>query len=83
MKLKGLGKKKTESKPNGQNSVEISFYRSDSNESYELSFSYGFSGSSNDSSENDSRTGRGKPATLSRKRAWNQSSEGVNGCVKP
>ena len=57
---------------------------SDSNESFGLSSSEGFSSSSSDSSEDDSRTGRGKPATLCRKRAWNQSSdhEGAKGRVK-
>ena len=38
----------------------------------------GFSTSSRDLSEDDSRTGRG-----SRKREWNQSSEGAKGHVKP
>ena len=55
---------------------------SDSNESFGLSSSDGFSSSSSDSPEDDSRTGRGKPATLSLKRAWNQSSEGAKGRVK-
>ena len=41
----------------------------DLNEIFGLSSSNGFSSSSSDSSENGSRTGRGKPAILSRKRA--------------
>ena len=44
-----------------------------------LSSSDEFSCSSSDSSDDDSRTGRGKPATLSRKRVWKQGSEGANG----
>ena len=47
-----------------------------------LSSSDEFSCSSSDSSENDSRTGRGKSATLSRRRAWKQGSEGPKGRVK-
>ena len=41
-----------------------------------------FSSSSSDSSEVDSRAGHGNPATLSRDRAWNQSSEGAKGRVE-
>ena len=44
-----------------------------------LSSSDEFSSSPSDSSEDDSRTRRGKPATLSRKRAWKQDSEGAKG----
>ena len=55
---------------------------SDSNESFELSSSDGFLSSSSDSSQDDSLTGRGQPATLSRKRAWNKSSESAKGRVK-
>ena len=41
-----------------------------------------FSCSLSDSSEDDSRTGRAKSATLSQKRAWKQGSEGPKGRVK-
>ena len=63
-------------------SSSSSKYTDESNESFGLSSSDEFSSSSSDTSEDDSRTGRGKPATLSRKRAWNQSSEGAKGAVK-
>ena len=46
---------------------------SDSNKNFGLSSSDGFSSSSTDSSEDDSRTGRHKPATLK------QNSEGAKG----
>ena len=55
---------------------------SDSNESSGVSSSDGFLISSSDSSEDDSRTGCGKPATLSRKRAWNRRTESAKGRVK-
>ena len=54
----------------------------DSNRSFRLSSSDGFSSCSSDSSENESRTECGKPATLCRKRAGNQSSEGAQGRLK-
>ena len=38
--------------------------------------------SSSGSSEDDSRTGSGKLATLSQRRAWNQSSEDAKGRVE-
>ena len=49
--------------------------RSDSSESFGVSYWDGFSSSSSNSSVVDSRTGHGKPATLSWKRAWKQCSE--------
>ena len=55
---------------------------SDSNKNLGLSSSDGFSSSSTESSEDDSRTGRHKPATLSRKWAWKQNSEGAKGRMK-
>jgi len=48
----------------------------DSNQNFGLSSSDGFSSSSTHSSEDDSRTGRHKPATLNLKWAWKQSSQG-------
>ena len=51
----------------------------DSNKHFGLSPSDGFSSSSTDSSEDDSRTGRHNPATLSRKWPWKQNCEGVKG----
>ena len=50
----------------------------DSNESVRLSTSNGFSTCSSDSSEDDSRSGLGKPAAPSRKRVCYQSPEGAN-----
>ena len=50
--------------------------RGNKNESFGVSSSDGFSSYSSDSSEDNSRTGRGKPA------AWSQSSEGAKGRVK-
>ena len=55
---------------------------SDSNKNFGLSSSDGFSSSSTDSSEDDSRTGRHKRATLSRKWAWKQNSEGAKSRMK-
>ena len=63
-------------------SFSFSEQERDSNESFRLSSSRGFSSSSSDSAEDNSRTGCGKPATLSRKRAWNQSSDGAKGRMK-
>ena len=63
-------------------SSSSSKYEDESNGSFGLSSSDEFSSSCSDTSEDDSRTGRAKPATLSRKRAWNQSSEGAKGGVK-
>ena len=54
-----------------------------SNESLGHTSSDGFSSSSSDSSEDHSRSGHGKPATLSLKRALNQSSESAKSRVKP
>ena len=56
--------------------------QSDSNESFGFSSSDGLWSSSSDSSEDDSRTGRVKRATLSGKRAWNQRSESAKGRAK-
>ena len=50
---------------------------SDSNQNFGLSSSDIFWSSSTDSSEDDSQTGRHKPATLSLKWAQKQSSEGA------
>ena len=66
----------------GACSPSSSKYEDESNESFGLSSSDEFSSSSSDSSEDDSRTGRGKPLTLSWKRAWNKSSEGAKGGVR-
>ena len=55
---------------------------SDSNESVGLSFTDGFSKSSSDSSEDDSRSGLGKPAAPSQKRVCYQSPEGAKGRVR-
>ena len=57
---------------------------SDSNESVGLSSSDEFSKSSSasDSSEDDSRSGLGKPAAPSRKRVCYQSAEGAKGRVR-
>ena len=55
---------------------------SDSNKNFGLSSSDGFSSSSTASSEDYSRTGHHKPATLSRKWEWKQNSEGVKGPMK-
>ena len=63
-------------------SSSSSKYEDESNESFGLSSSDEFSSSSSGSSEDHSRTGRGKPATISRKGAWNKSSEGAKGGVR-
>ena len=57
---------------------------SDSNESVGLSSSDEFwkSSSASDSSEDDSRSGLGKPAAPSRKRVCYQSAEGAKGRVR-
>ena len=55
---------------------------SDSNESVGLSSSNGFSKCSSDSSEDDSRSGLGKPAAPSRKWVCYQSPEGAKGRVR-
>lgn len=54
-------------------------WESESNESFGVSAWDEFSSSSYHSSGDDSRTERGKPGTLSRKRAWNKSSGSAEG----